>query len=172
MPINVTLSTFSFVDFSSRAQRRTCSTISLAVRLRVRPKRPVAQKEDLRGQPTWQETQTALRVALAGARVSAGPELFINTVSILLPSSNVIKAFDESVSVLISALMPSGQNFFSSSRRGLGKFETSSQFFIKSLNMAFLACLSRNDGSALSAFSRFSKFMFSVIKLAHDILSA
>lgn len=88
------------------------------------------------------------------------------------PSSSVIKAFEESLSVLISALMSSGQDFFNSSRSGFGKFNASSQFFIKSLNMAFLACLSRNDGSVSSAFSRFSKFMFSVIKLAHDILSA
>ena len=49
------------VELTARKKNSACSTISQALRLRLKPIWPLAQKEHLSGQPDWVEMQTERR---------------------------------------------------------------------------------------------------------------
>lgn len=151
MPIKTKLVTRLLSLLSCRAQNKTCSTISSAVKFRLKPILPVAQNKQPSGQPAWEETQTVLRP----------PAWRSKTVSIFKPSLNSNKDFREFLSRLreTSALIFRGQTRFSSWRNGKDRLVALSQSSNKSTKIACLACFNLNFGSLLKIFSNFPKFI-------------
>src|SRR5450756_1822742 len=144
MPIKTTLVTFSPLAFSSRAKDSTCSAISDGERTLLKPRCPVAQKEQSIWQPASVETHT----------VRLPSPCLMRTLSMARSSQVKNKFFPEPSSDFCSVLRMSslkGRSRFKSCLNAMGIFSMASKPSFRSRYMASLICLKRYAGCPSSS---------------------